>query len=209
VIGSEELDAIFEEIGKITKITKQPDTSGVYRVVYENSEDANLAVDQLHDLELMNARLEVLLEATYLAKTSSTSSSSSSSAPVDETSGIGMVDALSRLSSKAAQSTSVYVLMSNLFAPEGADQDEEENWQAEIRDDVQVECGEIAGEPVTACCLDPSSQGCVYIHMPSHDMALKIINTFNNRWFAERQIGAALITKDLFESKMKMFGADE
>jgi len=89
-----------------------------------------------------------------------------------------------------------YLLLRNMFDPNG---ENEPDFDLDIRDDVQDECGKYG--KVVYVKVDRDSQGCVYVKFGAPDGATKAMKALHGRWFAGKMITAEYLTESVFRSK--------
>jgi RNA recognition motif len=76
----------------------------------------------------------------------------------------------------------------------------ETEWNLDLQEDVQEEC-EKHGRVVHMHVDTQDEAGCVYVRFESSAIAEKVAKAFHGRWFASRQIIAALVPISTYENK--------
>eukprot|EP01091_Cochliopodium_minus_P012549 TRINITY_DN3823_c0_g1_i1.p1 TRINITY_DN3823_c0_g1~~TRINITY_DN3823_c0_g1_i1.p1 ORF type:complete len:605 (+),score=198.60 TRINITY_DN3823_c0_g1_i1:46-1860(+) len=90
------------------------------------------------------------------------------------------------------------VLLKNVFNPK---EEEGNEWPKEIEEDISQECGKYG--KISHCCVDPHSEGHVYIRFETSDFAKNAIRDLNGRWFGKRQIVAEIYPLSQYNKKFE------
>lgn len=208
------LRAIFEPFGQVDSVQLQYDSEtnqskGYGFVNFRDSVSAKKAMDQMNGFELAGRPMKVNTVSERL-------DGSMSFLDDEETEKGGIeMNAQSRASlmQKLAQthggiavptapvvpamlsspllqtSASTCLVLSNLFDPR---KESEKDWELDYRNDVLEEVTKI-GIVVHISVDTISQEGNVYIKCLTPDVAAKVIQSFNGRWFAGRTIRAVVI----------------
>jgi len=94
-----------------------------------------------------------------------------------------------------------YVLMKNMFDPNGEDEQNDPDFFDDLREDVGDEVSKHG--KVLACEVLPKTAGFLILKFDSEESAAKCVAALNQRWFAGKQITADTVSAEQFE---QMYG---
>jgi len=93
-----------------------------------------------------------------------------------------------------------FVLMKNMFDPEGADEKDDPDFFDDLREDIRDEAGK-HGE-VAKCVVLPQTAGHIVLAFDDEAGAAKCVTALNQRWFAGKQISVGTIDEATFEASL-------
>jgi len=97
-----------------------------------------------------------------------------------------------------AGATSRFVLMKNMFDPEGNDEKNDPDFFDDLREDIRDEAGKHGD--VAKCVVLPQTAGHILLAFDDEASAGKCVTALNQRWFAGKQISVATIDEATFEA---------
>jgi len=89
------------------------------------------------------------------------------------------------------------VVVKNMF---DAAQETEEDWDLDIKMEIEEECSKLGSEPVHVF-VDKNSQGLVYLRFKTVADGQAVIKDLHGRWFAQRQITAECVSEATYTAK--------
>eukprot|EP00479_Gromia_sphaerica_P011585 TRINITY_DN577_c0_g1_i2.p1 TRINITY_DN577_c0_g1~~TRINITY_DN577_c0_g1_i2.p1 ORF type:complete len:224 (-),score=42.79 TRINITY_DN577_c0_g1_i2:222-893(-) len=94
------------------------------------------------------------------------------------------------------QMASQFVQLQNMFDPSS---ESEADWELDIQEDVEEECSKFG--KVLHVHVDKNTEGHVFMKFDTPAGAQTAVSALNGRWFAQKQIIAGVISKDLYEKR--------
>lgn len=205
-IAEAELREIFAPFGELAEVAlmKDPATQaslGVAHVTYIDPVHAKDAQQAINTLDLAGKQLIVQLvqDAPPVA---APMMGGMGLAPLGGLGGmmsmVGMGGMGALMPEVPMAAPSACVLLKNMFDPEGEDEKGDPDFFTDLQEDVKEECGKYG--QVVAAKIKPVSAGFVYMKFADQTGATACVGALNNRWFAGKQIGAAYVPEEEYES---------
>jgi len=228
-VSDSDLKPVFEAFGEIDFIDLHKDEAGKSKgfgfVQYKSETDARAALEALNGLEIAGKNIKVgIVEGSNAGPATSLDEEGTGGMALNAASRAALMQKLGRgtamptfpgagapaPSAPAAPSgimaatnlavpliqASTCIIVKNMFDPKT---ETEADFDLDIKEDVEEEASKFG--KLKHIFVDKNSQGFVYMRYVDVDGAKQLVNAFNGRWFASRQISAEYVVDTIYLAK--------
>lgn len=207
-IAEADVREVFAPFGELAEVAlmKDPATQaslGVANITYIDPAHAKDAQQAINGLELAGKQLVVQLVQEAPPPVAAPLMGGGMGggmglAPLGGLPGMMGMGGMMGMDAGAVAPPSLYVLMKNMFDPNGDDEKNDPDFFSDLQEDVTEECGKYGA--VVSAKVKPASAGFIYMKFADQPGATACVGGMAGRWFAGKQISAGYVTEAEFES---------